>query len=102
MVIGAVLESATDHHGERRFYAPGQHPATWRERWMVEQLERLYRIPHAGDDGLRSTILYHRQRIEDFERGEARAKADYIEAMTPEPDEATLRVVARLRSDHPW
>lgn len=104
MVIGECLETATNQFGERRFYAPGQHRATYRERVLLDRLQRIWRIkpPFPDDTGLLDSIDYHRKRIEDFERGECRAKADYIEAMTPDPDEATLRVVARLRSDDPW
>lgn len=105
-MIGECLERATTIDGRRRFYAPGQHPATYRDRYMVKTLLRLWRIPHPGDETLPESIAYHQRRVDEFDQATCLEKAIYIEQMTPEPDVDTLALVARLRNEAgapaPW
>lgn len=65
------LEQAKTPYGGARFYPPGQHPAVYRERWALRQLQIL-------GLGNSETAEYHKQRIADFEAAESEAKAHYL------------------------
>lgn len=67
-----------------RFYPLGAHPATYRERYMVDALRRIRDIaattpgetPHA--DQTDEAIAYHVRKIVEVEAGELEAKARYL------------------------
>lgn len=67
-----------------RFFPLGAHPATYRDRYMVDALRRIRAIaaatpgeqPHAGQTG--EAITYHVRKIVEFEAGELEAQARYL------------------------
>jgi hypothetical protein len=69
-----ILAEARDPLGRRRFYPPGEHPATarWRKQlaWYREQ----------GLDDSHPMIAYILRTLAVFELGEERAKREYLAA----------------------
>lgn len=90
---GEMLSKIRGPHGERRFYPPFEHPATYRERLMLDRLKRI-RQQLIGDEGIPlatrqlvdslarfdEQIAYHADRVQAFEAAENEAKAQYVHA----------------------
>jgi hypothetical protein len=80
-----ALSRAKDIHGERRFYEPGEHPATFRHRTILKQLEQIEQTMSPDRSTAASAAAeYHREKIAEFEAGEHRAKSEYLHRLAPE------------------
>lgn len=74
MSLHPILEAAAaTPFGGRRFYEPGQHPATHRLR---QHLEALRKLPPSLDRN--AALEYAKTQIAAFEEGESIAKADHL------------------------
>ena len=85
-----ALEQATNADGSRRFYEAGEHPAIFRERTLLERLERFAELAE-GPEGRRppnaeshAAIEYHRMKIAEFEAAEHRAKCEFLRGVVGE------------------
>jgi hypothetical protein len=85
-----ALELATNLDGSRRFYDVGEHPATFRDRIMVDRLlavdsitepDQLRKPPSAE---AHAAIEYHRRNIAQFEAGHHHEKSDFLEQLARE------------------
>jgi hypothetical protein len=78
----SVLDEARTPYGTRRFYPPGQHPATARLRAELAHLKKLQDTTLLGLLGepseLEKAIDWMERQLAVFEAGEDRAKRDYI------------------------
>jgi hypothetical protein len=70
-----ILAAARGPFGERRFYPPGQHPATIRQR---RQLAMLATLPN--DPSRRALEDHLLAELATFEEGESVEKARYLQA----------------------
>lgn len=76
-----LLEAATELHGGRRFYPPGEHPATYKQRKQLAQLKELRercRDSVVDEASLTGSIEYIERQIVAFEEQHSEAKADYL------------------------
>lgn len=78
---------ATDHWGNRRFYAPGTHPATRKMRQQLKALEKAW--IHAQERGrdiapIQTNILRLKDTIAAWEEAHNEAKMNYFERMVRE------------------
>lgn len=72
-----LLERARSPFGEKRFFAPGSHPATAR---MREHLRLLELYPDSPE--VRKTRDHLGTKIAAFEEGESLAKHDFLRAIS--------------------
>lgn len=76
--VDSQLEVAVDPWGARRFYPPGSHPAIWKEKALVKELEAVKYLDRAAEAQVREALDYHQERIAAFEEGESLAKQHYL------------------------
>jgi hypothetical protein len=92
--VEQMLARLTNPDGSQRFYPPGEHPATYRDRWMVSRLKEIRAVmvadPFApGPDRealatLDESIARHERRCEEFEAAQNQAKGEVVRAWVKE------------------
>jgi len=85
--MGGHLYSVRDHMGHKRFYPPGEHPATARLRTELERAKDLNDRMLPGIFGkptdVERAIDYMEERLAIFDAGDRRAKRDYLARQRP-------------------
>lgn len=77
------LAEAKNPDGSRRFYAPGEHPATARLLAGLARVEHLQSLAMEPEMEAQAAELigYYRRQLARFEWGEDRAKREYLSRM---------------------